>query len=330
MPDLGIGLLGLGYWGLNYVRVLQELEGATLLACADPSLEGRQRARRAHPRIRFAEQADEVLDDPAVGAVVVSTPASTHADLAREVLARGKHVLVEKPLALRRSDAEELGRLADDRGLVCMVAHTFLYNPAVLEARRRILDGDLGDLYYMHFTRTGLGPIRADVDVLWDLAPHDVSIALHLLGEEPASVAASGRWFLRPGVNDLVFLNLQFASGVAAHVHASWLDPRKKREVTIVGSAAMLVLEDTSPARKLTIYGAGSPPVPTTGDFGEFLSARVGDEIVPHIEPREPLREQCEHFVDCVLNHKRPLTDAESGARVVGVLERAQAQLAGA
>lgn len=308
MRGLRVALLGLGYWGVNYLRVLQELEDVELVGCADLSSECVERLRLQHPHLRFSSCPDELLGDSRVDAVVIATPASTHAPVARAALLAGKHVLVEKPIAIAARDAETLGSLAAERSLTCMVAHTFLYNPAILEARRRIASGELGRIYYMNLTRTSFGPIRQDVDVLWDLVPHDVSIALHLLGAEPIDVSASGSAFLREGMNDLVFLTLRFGSGTVAHIHASWLDPRKKREVTVVGSSGMLVVEDTSPDRKLAIF-------------------QPGGEVVPDIETWEPLRKQCEHFVDCVAYGKRPLTDAESGARVVRILEQAQAQL---
>lgn len=327
--ELSVGLIGLGYWGVNHLRVINEMPGAAPIACSDLVEANFERVRHTYPHVACFRNPDRLLAHPGVDVVVISTPASTHYDLARRALLAGKHVLVEKPVALRAEQGEELGALADARGLVFMVAHTFIFNPAVVEAKRRLKSGQLGDPYYLHFTRTGLGPIRNDVNVMWDLVPHDVSIAMYLLDEHDAEVVnASSGEFLRPDVSDVVFLTLRFASGVIAHVHASWLEPRKKREMTIIGSEKMLVFDDMNPTDKLAIYDRGVLVGPVTGDFAEFqLSVRVGDVLLPKVEGGEPLREQWQHFLTCVREGERPLTDAGAGTQVVRLLEGAQALL---
>jgi len=268
--------------------------------------------------------------NPNVDAVVVSTPASTHYEMVKECLEYGKDVLVEKPFTLSSRDAEELVVLARKKERVLMVGHTFIYNPAFCELKRLASSGDLGGIYYLHFSRTGLGPIRKDVNVMWDLAPHDLSMLLHLVEEMPVRVSARGQSYLQEGIEDVVFMTLDLPNGVLAGVHASWLDPYKIREVTVVGSKKMAVFDDVEKLETLKIFDKG---VERSGEkiyagYGEFqLSVRDGDIRIPKIEPGEPLKNQCKHFLECITKRKEPITGGEEGLKVVQILEAAQKSL---
>jgi predicted dehydrogenase len=263
-----------------------------------------------------------------VDAVVVATPVSTHGRIVREALEHGKHVLVEKPIAASSAEAAELVNLARERGLVLMVGHTFLYHPAVRALRDIVRSGELGDLYYVHSQRLNLGLFQHDVNVIWDLAPHDISILSYVIGAEPLAAAARGEAYVRRGIEDIAFVDLLFPNRVRAAVHVSWLDPNKVRRTTIVGSRKMVVWDDVEMLEKIRIYDTGVDPLPHTDDFGEFhLSYRYGNITIPHLPATEPLRVECEHFVDCIRTGTTPLTDGQNGLDVVRVLEAATRSL---
>jgi predicted dehydrogenase len=243
-------------------------------------------------------------------------------------LSSGVHVLVEKPLAGTVADAEALAAIQKGSGCVLMVGHTFLFNPAVRAIKGYIDEGLLGDIRYLYCTRTGLGPIRQDVNALWDLAPHDFSMLRYWLAADPIDLVARGQAYLKPGTEDVVFVTLNYPDRVLASVHVSWLDPVKVRSVTVVGDRKMVVFDDTHATEKLRIYDRGADYQPREGGFAEFIAAvRDGDIVIPRLEQREPLREQLEHFVDCINTGKRPIASAEDGVAVVKVLERAQHEL---
>ncbi len=268
-----------------------------------------------------------VFADPSIDAVVIATPAVTHAEVARAAIAAGKHVFVEKPLALSGADAEAVVADAAAARRVLMVGHLMLYHPAVDRMRRMIAEGELGAVLYCYALRVNLGRIRRDENAMWSLAPHDISIILHLLGEEPVSVSARGGCYLQKGIEDVVFVNLKFATGVVAQIQLSWLDPRKERRLTIVGSRKMVEFDDAHPVEKLRIYDKGFERPPAFTDFAEYLSIRNGDIHIPQVPMVEPLEVECRHFLDCVQNGKSPLTDGASALRVVRVLEAAQRSL---
>lgn len=324
---LKIGIIGYGYWGPNLARNFDGLPDCRLVVVAD-----RRPERRAAVRERFrdvitvsdhAELADIHLD-----AVVVATPPRTHASVASYCLHQGWHTLVEKPLALRSEDAVALGALADAKNLVLMVGHTFEYNPSVTLLKQLIADGELGRLYYFDMTRVNLGLYQKDLNVMWDLAPHDLSILLHLLAEEPVRVSAQGRDFITPGVFDDVHMNLEFAIGISAHIHVSWLSPKKVRQCTIVGSRRMAVFDDVDPFDSVRVYDKGVDVPAYTDTFEDFhYSYRHGNVVTPYIAQQEPLRIQCRHFVDSIRAGARPQTDAANGARVVRILEAAERSL---
>lgn len=325
---IGIGVIGAGYWGPKHVRNFSELPGARATMVSDLDERRIHAIQSQHPGIRTTTNYQDLLNSHDVDAVVIVTPVSTHARLAREALLANKHVLVEKPLAATSKDAEDLMHLAEERGLVLMVGHTFLYNPAVRALRELVQSGDLGEILYVHCQRLNLGLFQRDINVIWDLAPHDISILMYVLGVDPIAVGASGSSYVRPGIEDVAYLQLAFPNRVHAAVHVSWLDPNKVRRITVVGSKKMAVYDDVESLDKIRVYDKGVDAPPRTASFGEFqLSYRYGDILIPHVPGTEPLRMECEHFLDCIQHGRRPLSDARQGLTVVQVLETAQAAL---
>jgi predicted dehydrogenase len=319
----GVAVVGCGYWGVNYLRVFGEIgDVGSIVACdADP-------IRRKAVADRFADidlsgDLAEVLRRPDVDAVVVATTASTHFELTRACLEAGKHVLVEKPITTRSDEAEALIGLAAERDLTLAVGHTFLYNPGVEKVKTYITNGDLGTVYYMYSRRTNLGPIRHDVNALWDLAPHDISIFNHLLDAAPQWVSAVGRTVLRDTTEDVGFVSIGYDSGVVAHIHVSWADPSKVREVVVVGSEQRIVFDDTKNSEQVRVYEKGvvsHPPETTT--FGEFrFSIRDGDIISPRLEISEPLKNQCRDFLESMAAGRQPRSNGHTGLAVVQVME---------
>jgi predicted dehydrogenase len=324
---LQIALVGLGYWGPNLARNFAAIDGCDLAWCVDPSEEARARFAGQYQRTRFTGDLAEVLDDPAVDAVGVATPVPTHAELAVRVLDAGKHCFVEKPLAQSVADAERAVEAAERSGKTLMVGHLLEYHPGVQKLKELSDSGELGDeIYYIYGNRLNLGKLRADENALWSLGAHDVSVLLFLAGEEPHEMIARGESYVREGVEDVVFCFLRFPSGLSAHLHLSWLDPHKERRFTIVGSKRMATFDDMALEGKLTIYDKGFEEA--SRGYGEYIT-RSGDIFSPRISNREPLRVECEHFVECVREGKRPRSDGESGLRVVRVLEELQQSLDG-
>lgn len=314
---LRIGLIGCGQWGLNYLRAFSDIEGCSLVAAADPSPQRRAIAEKRLRGLRTVEDAATVIDDPDIDAVVIATPATQHYDVASLALSRGKHVLVEKPMTATIEEAEKLRDQAERAATVLMVGHVFRHNPAVNYVRDMIRRGEVGDVLYLSLTRTNLGPIRTDVNAVWDLMTHDVSIVFHLLNRMPEWVSAQGACYLTPGVEDAGFATMGFSGGEVANIRVSWLDPRKVREVTVVGTRSMVVIDDLS-SMPVQIYDKGAVREPTYESFGEFkLITRNGSVTMPPIPPSEPLKNQCEHFFKATQSGKVELGDAADGARVV-------------
>jgi predicted dehydrogenase len=323
-----IAVIGAGAWGINHVRAFARAKGAELVMVCDPSDAAFARASGVAPRARRGRSLDDALAADDVQAVVLATPAVEHAAQALKTLQAGRHVFVEKPLALRVPDAAKVVEAADKAGLTLMVGHLMLFHPVVERLKSMITDGVLGHVFYMQALRVNLGRIRRDENAMWSLAPHDISMISYLLGASPTSVSARGGAYLQKGVEDVVFLNMRFGSGVVAQVQLSWLDPRKERRLTIVGSAKMVEFDDVHPIEKLKIYDKGFERPPAFTEYAEFLSIRNGDIHIPHIAMGEPLEIECRHFIDCVEHRRQPRTDGPSGLRVVGVLEAAQRSLA--
>jgi predicted dehydrogenase len=319
-------LLGYGYWGPNLARNLHHQLGTGWTACVDTNPKRLAEVKFRYPWVSTFTDSSPVLADDTIDAVVVATPAATHLPLAAEALAAGKHVLVEKPLALRVEDAVRLARQAEQAERVLMVGHTFEYNPAVLKMRELVASGAVGELLYLHSQRVNLGRIQSDINAMWSIGPHDVSIANFVTGLEPRWVAARGARYLHAEVEDVVFATIGYDSGVLAHMHVSWLDPSKVRRTTMVGSKKMVVYDDLDSESTLRVYDKSADRV--EGGYGEFqFRLRTGDLHVPKINLAEPLANELAHFLACVSTGATPASDAWNGVRVVAVLEAAQRSL---
>jgi predicted dehydrogenase len=331
MNPVNVAVTGMGYWGPNLARNFAALPGAHLSSVCDVREEALSRMGQQYPKTRLTTEYRELLNNPAVDAVVIATPAETHYGLAKESLHAGKHTLVEKPLAMTVDQCRELIDLADRLSRVLMVGHVFRYNAAVQKLKSYIESGELGQVHYISSNRLNLGRIRQDINAMWNFAPHDISIITYLLDMMPSQVNARGFSYIQEGVEDVVFMTLCFPNGASANVHISWLNPRKVRAMTVVGSRKMAVYDDVSADAKIQIYDKGvtkQPDLASLGDFdtfGEFqLLLRAGDVLIPKIDFVEPLRVECQHFVDCIMNGSRPITDGRDGLRIVQVLEAAQ------
>lgn len=324
MDTIKVGVIGYGYWGPNLARNFYDLPSTKLCAIADRKDEQLKRAHSKYPQIKLTKDYKELFK-MGLDAAVVTTPPQTHFQIAKDCLLNGLHVLVEKPLTLNSEEAEELIELASSKGLILMVGHTFEYNSAVIALKKYIDNQELGDLYYLDTARLNLGLFQRDSNVLWDLAPHDISILLYLVGQNPISVSAQGRPCVIPGVYDVAYLSLAFPGNLTAYVHVSWLDPYKVRRVTVVGSKKMAVYNDLENDGKIKIYDKGIEAPEYTDGFGEFqYNYFSGDIIIPKIHFSEPLLVEVQHFVDCIINHKEPNTSGKSGLRVIKILEAAQ------
>ncbi|MBI5841411.1 MAG: Gfo/Idh/MocA family oxidoreductase [Chloroflexi bacterium] len=324
MNTIRIGIIGYGYWGPNITRNFVELPGSEVIAIADLKEEQLKRAKAKHPQVVLVKDYHELFKLE-LDAVVVATPPATHYTIAKDCLEQGLHVLVEKPLTLDSQQAKGLIELADSKCLTLMVGHTFEYNTAVQALKAYIDSGELGEIYYIDTARLNLGLFQRDSNVLWDLAPHDISILLYLLNQTPVSVSAQGVPCIFKGIYDLAYLNLIFPSGIPAYVHVSWLDPCKVRRVTVVGSKKMAVYNDVETDGKIRIYDKGIEAPAYTNGFGEFqFNYHHGDVTIPNIRFSEPLREECQHFINSIINHTEPCSCGNDGLRVVKILEAAQ------
>ena len=317
-----VGLAGLGPWGTNLARNFHEL--ARLARICDADDERLAAAAGRYPAAATSSGLEELLADDDLDAIVIATPVPTHAALAREALAAGKHVFVEKPMALSAAEAEELVALAEEQGLALMPGHLLLYHPGIVKLKEIVDGGELGDVLYVYGNRVNLGTIRRDENALWSLGAHDLAVILHLLDEEPSELTAHGESFLKEGVEDVVFCYLRFPSGKTAHMHLSWLDPHKMRRMTVVGTGKMAVFDDMELDRKVTVYDSAAEPA--LGTYGEWRT-RTGDVYSPRIPNSEPLRLECAHFLGLVRGEGDPLAAARDGLAVVRALEQLQASL---
>ncbi len=316
------GLIGLGYWGPNLARVLAQADKSEFTAICDLDPARLERTRRQYPATRTFSNVNDFFDSD-VEAVLIATPIGTHHDLARRALLAGKHVFVEKPLADTGARAAELNEIATTLGRTLMAGHTFVYSPPVVKIKELIDSGALGDVHYLSFSRVNLGLYSKDVDVVWDLAVHDVSILLYWLGEMPERACSFGRCCVQRAKRDVANLWFQFPSGRVAWCEVSWLSPQKMRRTCIVGSERMVVYDDTEPSEKVKIYDKGVN-LRRPENFGEFqLSYRMGDMVAPHLSNAEPLLIEIDHFLDCIENAKTPRTDARFGEDVVRAIEMA-------
>jgi len=319
-----IAVAGLGYWGPNLARNFNGLAGCELRWCCDASEAARERAAIQLPGVRLTADFDDLLSDPELDAIVLATPVPTHAELAVQVLEAGKHCFVEKPLAQSVADAQRVVDAAEKAGKLLMVGHLLEYHPGVHMLKDLAESGELGEIFYIYGNRLNLGQLRSDENALWSLGAHDVSVVLSLAGEEPIEVSAHGESYMRPGVEDVVFCFMRFPSGLTAHLHLSWLDPHKERRFTVVGSKKMATFDDMAREGKITVYDKGFDEAPQ--GYGEYIM-RSGDIAMPTISSVEPLRLECQHFIDAISTGTAPRSDGQSGLRVVSVLEQLQDSL---
>ena len=326
MTRLKLGVIGAGAWGRNHVRTAAALAEAELAAVCDIDADKRAWLARQYPSAHVTGDAEDFLGR--VEAVIIAAPAATHARLALRCIEAGRPCLVEKPFALTTRDAETVARRAAEARVPVLAGHLLVYHPAVERLRALVQGGELGKIYYLYGLRVNLGQIRADENALWSFGPHDVSVALFLLGELPVRAAAHGRSYLQPKVEDVVFLTMEFAGGVLAHVQLSWLDPHKERKLTVVGARKMVVFDDMEPREKLRIYDKGVDRPPEYGSYGESLAIREGDIFIPKIPNVEPLAAELAHFVRVARGAEAPRASAEDGVRVVRVLDAASRSLA--
>jgi predicted dehydrogenase len=324
--------LGCGYWGPNLLRNFSNLPNCLVKYVVDSSRERRAYVESNFPRTKAIESRERIWSDSEISAVIIATPAGTHFQLAREALLAGKHVFVEKPLATSVAEVDELGQLAEERGLVVMAGHTFVYNAAVRYVKKLVDAGELGEIRYIYSQRLNLGRIRSDIDALWNFAPHDISIIQYWLGNpEPLSVLRQGMDYMQERVDDVVFLSVVYPGKIMANIHVSWLDPQKVRKMIVVGSRKMVVYDDIADD-KIAIYDKGIDRKAILGQNMDFdkpqpleFNYRSGDVLLPHIKFTEPLRTEAEHYLDCICNDRVPLTGIEHARNVVTILERAQA-----
>jgi predicted dehydrogenase len=318
-----IAIAGCGYWGKNLVRNFHRI--GALGAVCDSNPDALKKTSALYPDINAFDSFDRLLADNSTEAIVIATPASSHYTLVKKALERGRDVLVEKPFTTSFKEASELAELADKKKLILMVGFTFLYNPAVRKVKEIIDSEELGDIYYIYSRRLNLGIIRKDINVWWNLAPHDISIILYWLSRKACAVSGSGFSFIQKGIEDVVFGNIRFDSGAGAQIHVSWLDPNKTREMVIIGSKKMVIYDDVSADRKVTIYDKGIDKFEDFQTFGQFqLIHRAGDVNIPKIDFREPLEIEAQHFVECIKTKQEALTSARRALPTVKILESVQ------
>ena len=322
-----VAVAGVGGWGKNLVRNYDQIQSANLKYICDIDETTLGQVHKRYPHARATTRFEQLLDDDQLDAVIIATPASTHHRLCQAALESGKDVYVEKPFVLEAPHAHQLIEMADRLDRVLMVGHLLKYHPVVDYLADAIERNELGQIHYIYSQRLNLGTVRGDENSLWSLAPHDISVILHLLGRDPVDVSARGQYFLQPDVEDIVFLSLNFANHCMAHIHVSWLDPHKVRRMTIVGSKQMAVFDDLQANEKLKIYDKGAKLGNDYDTFAEYVGLRFGDITMPNIRMREPLQLECNHFLDCVRQRKSPRTDGTDGLRVVKVITAAQQSL---
>ncbi|MHC4458997.1 MAG: Gfo/Idh/MocA family protein [Planctomycetota bacterium] len=326
--EVRVGVIGCGYWGPNLIRNYNQLPNCKVSICCDLDKKKLERMKILYPQILTTNKHSQLMGNPEIDAVGIATPVFTHYDLAKEALLHDKHVFVEKPLCHSSEACLDLIRLAEQKEKVLMVGHTFEYTAGVNKIKEIVNSGELGEILYISSVRLNLGLFQPDINVIWDLAPHDISIITYVLGEHPISVNAQGKGHYRKDIEDVATVTLNFRNDAIAFVHSSWLDPNKVRRTTIVGSKKMLVYNDIEPQEKIKIYDKGVDAPRYYDTFGEFpFSYRYGDIYSPRIEDYEPLRMECVHFLDCIEKNQTPRSDGYSGLRVVSVLEAATESL---
>lgn len=319
-----IAVIGCGYWGPNFVRIFTQMPDCEMRYCVDLDEKRLAHMKTLYPQVRTTTRFEDALEDPEVDGVVVATPVTSHHGIAKRFLEAGKSALIEKPLCLSSKEAEELVKLADQKGVALMVGHTFLFTAAVNKVKQLLVEGDLGDIHYVASSRLNLGIFQEDINVVWDLAPHDVSILNYVLDSGPEAVSANAQSFIRPPVEDVAFLTLRYPGDVMAHIHVSWLDPCKIRKSTFVASKKMVVYDDIETLEKIRIYDKGVTVQPHYETFGEFhLAYRFGDIFTPKLDDAEPLKAEANAFVRAIETGRPERATGEEGLEVVRILEAA-------
>ena len=323
---INVAVIGCGYWGPNYVRIFNEISSSTTHICCDLDENRLERLKKIYPQVNVTSSLLNVLNDDKVDAICVSTPASAHYEIVKQGLLHEKHVLVEKPFTLSVKEGEELINISKEVNKILMVGHVYLYHPAIIWMKRYITN-NMKKLYYLYSIRTGLGPVRTDVNAMWDLAPHDISLFLHITKTMPLVVSANGASYLQKNIEDIVVLTMRFPNNVFGYIHSSWLDPYKSRKMTIVGSEKMVVFDETIPHESIKIHDKGfQKHDPKT--YGEFLTnKRSGDVTIPKISSDEPLKNQCYDFINAIKNDGNPLANYKLGLNVIRILEAAEKSL---
>jgi predicted dehydrogenase len=323
-----VGVVGLGYWGPNLARNFDRLPGAELAYCCDLDEANLAKAHSLYPETVVTDDLERLLSDETLDAVVVATSVPTHYALGKRVLDAGKHAFIEKPIALKAADAQDLLDRAEANEVKLMVGHLLEYHPAVAKMKELIDSGELGKVFYAYANRLNLGKVRTDENALWSFGPHDISVLNYLTGDEPVEVSARGECYLQDDVEDVVFGYIKYKSGIVGHLHVSWLDPHKSRKITVVGEKKMVVFDDMESERKITVYDKGATTTRTKFEtYGEFVTLHFGDIHIPKIGNDEPLRVECQHFVDCIVNDARPRSDGRDALNVVKVLDAMEVSL---
>jgi predicted dehydrogenase len=322
-----VAVVGVGGWGKNLARAYYQIPECHLKYICDLDQQKLGQLRLQLPGTILTTRFEELLEDSDLQAIVIATTAATHYPLCKAALQAAKDVFVEKPFVLAVGQAEELIQMATQEGRILMIGHLLEYHPVINRLKRMIDSKELGDIYYIYTQRVNLGTVRNDENALWNFSPHDISSILYLLGREPTDVSARGQSYLQPGIEDVVFLTMNFNGQSMAHIHVSWLDPHKIRKITIVGSKKMAVFDDIESTEKLRIYNKSAEQNSNYNSFAEYVTLRFGDITIPHLKIEEPLRLECQHFLECISEHTQPLSDGRDGLRVLRVLDAAQKSL---
>lgn len=324
IKKINIGIVGCGYWGPNFVRNFNQIKGVAVKYVCDLSPERLSHIKKLYPDIITTKDYLSVLNDKDIAGVIVATPASRHYKIAREALLRGKNILVEKPISMDMNEARKMIKLASAKKKILMVGHTFKFNPSVIKLRGLIKSGSLGKIYYIYSRRTNLGPLRKDANAIWDLAPHDISIMSFIIGKDPLSVSAQGAKYLPHNLEDVAFISLNYPGKILVHIHVSWLDPKKTREIVVVGSKKMAVFDDLNTESPICVYDKSVMKKRFRQDYDSFAEFQMiiknGKVNTPQIKKIEPLSAECSHFIECIRKNKAPLTDGKDGLEVLKVL----------
>lgn len=325
---INLGQIGVGVWGQNLLRNFSNLKDCSVKICCDKNKSSLEKVKASYnDTIGVTDDFSVLAKNNDLDGIIVATLPATHPYFAIKALSKGKHVFVEKPLALKVKDAREMIKVAKREKRILMVGHLLLYHPAIKRLKSYIREGALGDIRYIYSTRVNLGQVRSEENALWSLTAHDISVAIHLLGRKPHQVQVTGKSYIRNNIQDVVFMNLNFRNNVIAHIHASWLDPHKIRKFTIVGSRKMAVFDDMEATEKIRIYDKGFDWQKNIGTYETFLTLREGDIHIPKIDMIEPLKLECQHFIDCISKNQQPFTDGANGLEVLKVLDAAQKSL---